>query len=169
MELAIVLSMQILGGEPQAAYLLGVASIGYAAAWPGLEAIEEREHLAGAKPAAAAVRVVPGSWRPFALVLWFWRPLRWHEWLPRLRDPACRPPPLRWMPWVPAGVIVAWGLVAIGFLVHWRRRGWRYPLGAMWLGLASSATLAAALSAAQLFPVIEFTQQTGRPPHAESG
>ena len=32
----------------------------------------------------------------------------------------------------------------------------------MWLGLASSAALAFALSAAQLFPVIEFTQQTGR-------
>ena len=32
----------------------------------------------------------------------------------------------------------------------------------MWLGLAGSAILAAALSAAQLLPVIEFTQQTGR-------
>ena len=34
-ELAIVLSMQVLGGEPQAAYLLGMAGIGYASllAW----------------------------------------------------------------------------------------------------------------------------------------
>ena len=43
-------------------------------------------------------------------------------------------------------------------------RGWRLPLGIAWLGLAGSAALAVALSAAQLLPVIEFTQQTsGRP------
>ena len=35
LELAVVLSMQVLGGDPQAAYLLGLAGIGYAAG-PGL-------------------------------------------------------------------------------------------------------------------------------------
>ena len=39
LELAIVLSMQMLGGDPQAAYLLGLAGIGYAAG-PGLESSE---------------------------------------------------------------------------------------------------------------------------------
>jgi hypothetical protein len=53
-------------------------------------------------------------------------------------------------------------LVALGFLYHWRGRGWRFPLGAMCLGLAISAALTVALTAAQLFPVIEFTQQTVR-------
>jgi len=36
----------------------------------------------------------------------------------------------------------------------------------MWLGLAGSATLSAALTAAQLLPVIEFTQRTG---HSSAG
>ncbi len=39
LELAIVLSMQMLGGDPQAAYLLGLAGIGYASglAWSARE------------------------------------------------------------------------------------------------------------------------------------
>ncbi len=58
--------------------------------------------------------------------------------------------------------MVAWGLIATGFLVHWRGRIGRYPLGAMWLGLAGAAAVSAALVAAQLLPVIEFTQRTSR-------
>ena len=58
-ELAIVLSMQVLGGDPQAAYLLGLASIGYALG-PGLGSSET--HAAGrvrpAQTGAVAVSVV---------------------------------------------------------------------------------------------------------------
>ena len=49
-----------------------------------------------------------------------------------------------------------------GFVWWWRRRGRRSPLGVMLVGLAGSAVLAAALAAAQLLPVLEFTQQTVR-------
>ena len=53
--------------------------------------------------------------------------------------------------------------VAAGLLLYrWRGRPWRNPLGRIWLGLAISAALAMAAAAAQLFPVIEFTQQTTR-------
>ena len=84
LELALVLSMQVLAGELQAAYLLGVAGLGYAAG------------------------------------------LVWS----RSRRPGVR--------------------------------GAFFALAVMWLGLAGSAALAVALTAAQLFPVIEYTQQTGR-------
>ena len=40
-ELAIVLSMQVLGGEPQAAYLLGLAGIGYASGLAWVRADQE--------------------------------------------------------------------------------------------------------------------------------
>ena len=40
--------------------------------------------------------------------------------------------------------------------------GWRFPLGLASLGLAVAAGLAVAVSAAQLLPVLEFTQRTSR-------
>ncbi len=56
------------------------------------------------------------------------------------------------------------GLCGLGVLYfyYWRRRGWRKPLGAMWLGLVTAALLAASLTAAQLLPVMEFMQRTTR-------
>ena len=75
------------------------------------------------------------------------------QWLPKWRGPGNPRPPLAWTPWLPLGTTVAWGLVAVGLLCHWRGRFWRYPLGTMWMGLAGSAGLAVALTAAQLLPV----------------
>jgi hypothetical protein len=66
------------------------------------------------------------------------------------------------MVWVPVGGATAWGLAALGFLFHWHKCGWRFPLGITWLGLASSAGLSMVLGAAQFLPVIEFIQQTRR-------
>ncbi len=160
-ELAIVLSMQVLGGEPQAAYLLGLVSLGYASGLAWVRARSSAGGPAGAKPRP------PRFWLSVALVtialaVWFLVTLALAQWLPGMRESGKPPPPLRWMVWAPLGGTAAWGLVAAGFLLHWRGRGWRFPLGAMWLGLAGSAALAFALSAAQLLPVIEFTQQTSR-------
>src|SRR5262249_52350201 len=71
-------------------------------------------------------------------------------------------PALPWMYGVPLVILAAWGIVAVWLLVRWRSRGWRSPLMWMLLGLSGSALLAAVLSAAQLLPVYEFTQQTSR-------
>ena len=88
------------------------------------------------------------------------------RWRWRVGFPKCAHPVIRWTPrwaaWVPACVSVAWALVAVGTLVQWLRRGPLFPLTVMWLGLAGSAALSVALTAVQLFSVIEFTQQTGR-------
>ena len=157
--LTIVLSMQILGGEPEAAYLLGVASIGYAVGLAWSRARSRRINPAGTKP---------GLLRPWlllnlsliALVIWCVVMLALAAWLPTMRGPGKPPPPLRWTSWVPLGVNLAWGLAAVGFVVRWWRRGWHSQLGVMSLGLAGSATLAAVLTAAQLLPAIEFTQRT---------
>jgi hypothetical protein len=160
-ELAIVLSMQVLGGEPQAAYLLGVASVGYAAGLAWNRARSRKTDLTDSR----SRRLLHGLSAPLAivaLILWCIGSLVLARWLPKLREPGNPPPPFRWMPWVPWGVMLAWGLLAAGLLCRWRRRVWRQPLGVMWLGLAGAAILATALSAAQLLPVIEFTQRTGR-------
>ena len=55
-----------------------------------------------------------------------------------------------------------WGLSAVGFLIYWWKRDWRSPLGLAWLGLAASAALSFALTAAQLWPVIAFTPRPAR-------
>ena len=160
-ELTFVLSMQTLGGDPQAAYLLGVASIGYALglAWGRARSRRMKTTKSGRRPSRLWLSLTLGL---IALFVWCVVTLALAKWLPTLRGPGKRPPPLRWMPWVPLGVSVAWGLVAAGFVLYWQRRGWRSPLWVMSLGLAGSATLAAALTAAQVLPCIEFTQRTGR-------
>ena len=62
----------------------------------------------------------------------------------------------------PLALSLSSGAAGLWLLLRWRGGGWRSPLGGMLLGLAGSALLAAALAAAQLLPVIEFTQQTVR-------
>jgi hypothetical protein len=168
-ELAAVLALQVLGGDPQAAYLLGIAGAGYALglAWTRAHAGKQsiRAERASGREAsewpfsfALAPIVVIVIWAALTVVMGFI--------LPKLRPPHQVPPtpPVPWMPWMPIAVPMVWGLAGLGFLYfyYWRGKGWRRPLGAMWLGLLTAALLAASLSAAQLLPVIEFTQQTAR-------
>ena len=168
-ELAIVLSMQSPRRRPAGRLPAGRGEYRLRGG-PGLEpcAIEEARPCRGRYRAARrSASSVPLA--IVALVLWCLVTLVLARWLPKLR--VIRGIRLRrsaGRPGCPAGVIVAWGLVAIGFLLHWRLRVWRHPLGAMWLGLAGAAALSAALTAAQLLPVIEFTQRTGRS-HRERG
>jgi Bacterial membrane protein YfhO len=161
LELAIVMSMQVLGGDPQTAYLVGLTGLGYASYLASNRARSNKESLAREKPS--------DSRRGLSLLLWAIALLGLGVltvalalWLPKLRDPGNPPPPLRWMLWVPLAVSMAWLSIVVGFLIHWRRRGWLFPLGTAYLGLAGAAVLAGAICAAQLLPVIEFTRQTGR-------
>ncbi len=152
--------------------MLGLAGVGYAA---GLAWSRARQ---GTAAAGSGSRTEPRPGRSIAWSrVWVWGPtlvvalgcwvvgtLVLAKWLPRVRPKTPLPPtlPLAWMPWVPLAVTVAWGLAGLGFLVYWRRHGWRLPLGIAWLGLVTAAMLAIAISAAQFLPVVEFTQQTSR-------
>jgi Bacterial membrane protein YfhO len=173
-ELAVVLALQVLGGEPQSAYLTGLAGVGYAAgvAWDRAASRRRADRL----QRGLESRTVPG-WLWAVLAAWLW--IIWcagvlvlGSWVPQFREHALPAKPLPWMSYVPMTVGTVWGIGGITFLVYWlviyrRRQGWRLPLGLAWTGLAAGAALAAALSAAQLLPMTEFTQRTVRA--AEAG
>jgi hypothetical protein len=160
-ELAIVLAMQTLGGDPEAAFVLGLCAGGYAL---GLNLA-----LSNSTPGRA-----PRRWPPWwaialalvsAFVVWTVATLVLAARLPAFRPPHAPGKPalaLPWMAWVPVGVLVLWGLVGLFLLNRWRRAGWRSRLGTKLTGLIAAAVLAAALGAVQLFPVLEFTRQSGR-------
>ena len=166
--LAVVLAMQALGGDPETAYLLGLAAGGYAAgiAWHRARGSRPARPESGRVPSSPGVRrrALPWLVAALALAAWFAATVAMGIWLPRLRPPAPpgHPKPLAWMPAMPTVVGWAWALGASGFLLWWRRRGRRSPLGIAWAGLALAAMLAMAMSAAQLLPVIEFTRLTQR-------
>ncbi len=126
--------------------------------------------MPSAWPGGGAVRgSPPRPWRiglalGVAVVVWVVATLELAHRLPPLR-PRLRPdyPALAfsWMAWTPLAIVALWGCVGLYLLARWRRRG-RSPLGVMMVGLVGSAALAAALAAAQLLPVLEFTRQSGR-------
>ena len=167
LELAIVLGMQVLGGDPQSAFLLGVAGLGYAIGVHRARTISslpdtpnDGNRLVG-RPRSAMRLLATGV---AVSIVWFVATVVLAIVLPKFRHHPVRPPipPLPWMPWVPLAVTAVW--LAVGGLIvrRWRGRVWKSPVGVMWLGMAAAALLASAITAAQLFPVIEFTQQTTR-------
>jgi hypothetical protein len=166
-ELAVVLAMQTLGGDPQVAYLLGVAALGYAAGTAWQRGASRRPPTAP-DPDSRSTHSFGWQWLlvvAFGVAGWVIVTLILAQWLPTLRPKSTQPPTpvaLPWMRYVPHAVSTVWMAAGLGFLAVWRRRGRRFPLGIACLGLTGSALLAVAVSAAQLFPVVEFTQQTSR-------
>jgi hypothetical protein len=168
-ELAGVLSMQVLGGDPQSAYLLGLAGAGYAlglACSRALLQTHRRSPALAETPGGRARSMLLAVLLIAAVLLWSGVTVWLGAVLPKLRERHLVPPtpPLKWMPWTSVAVSVAWCLAGVSFvyLYYWRRRGWRLPLGAMCLGLLLAAVVAIALTAAQLLPLIEFIQLTTR-------
>ena len=160
-ELALVLAMQVLGGDPQAAYLLGLAGAGYALglAWS--------RGLAGrTQTARRSARLGPDleSWlvlgRDRGRCALVGRDGRAGHLAAEAASAASRrrsTPPLAGCPGCRGRRRGVGALAGVGFLYfyYWRRRGWRRPLGAMWLGWCGSGARGG-VTAAQLLPVVEF-------------
>lgn len=166
--LAFILAMQTLGGDPQAAYLLGLCAGGYGAvsSWTrgdGFRRNEEENHAVAAAPVKRRWWVWPAV--VAGLFVWAWITLELARVLPGLRPqrPVDKPTAaLPWMLWAPKVVPIIWGLALL--LLFARRRAKRRgkDLERLTIGLGISGALAVALTAAQLWPVVEFTQMTVR-------
>jgi hypothetical protein len=96
LELAFVLSMQTLGGDPQGAYLLGLAGIGYALGLCWSRA-RVRNMAQAVKQTGFARKLISLAAMATALVVWCALTLELARWLPKMRGPGSPPPPLRWM------------------------------------------------------------------------
>ncbi len=150
-ELALVLAMQTLGGDPQAAYVLGLCAGGYALGLAWMR--RERRPRWPAWAVALAVVAVAAAWSAAVLYAAYL--------FPQYRPQRKPPEPLPWMPYVNGATRVVWILVALPFALAWLR-GKREPLARMLGGLVVAALLAIGLTAVQLVPVLEFTGQTVR-------
>jgi hypothetical protein len=143
--LALVLAMQVLGGDPQAAYVTVVCASGYAA---GLAAARAPS-MVGRLSRRVVVGLVPVYLGLLALSWWSARA--------GLASSVARggtgPP---WS--MPTGILVlsAWGIAAaVVFGRALGRRGTR-GLGPMMGGLVGASALALAVAGAQLVPAVEF-------------
>jgi hypothetical protein len=140
--LALVLTLQVLGGDPEAAYLTLVAGGAYALVLARCE-----------RPDSAPRRGRRGLW-VVLLTCWIAAILGAAYLAPRIDAPA-------WLPLHAIVQILVWGLIGLALL---RRH---FPGGAGRLGprlapLAGAGILALALSAAQLLPALEYSRTTSR-------
>ena len=161
-ELALILAMQVLGGDPESAYLLGLCAGGYAL---GLSWHESR----GTNPDQhAPARPKGRRWWPIGLTLlvaWVAVTLIAARILPGRRPVDNGGPMLSfpWVPWLPKLALLAWCGVGLRLIDLWRRgRPLARTLMPRLVGLAAAAGLAGGVAAAQLLPVLEFTGSTAR-------
>ena len=137
-ELAVVLALQVLGGDPEAAYLTAVCGAGYAlvlAVWARKRPIP-----------STAVWITLG-----AVGAWVMATLG----LARTR--------IAWPGFTATNglVLAAWMAAALAIGWRWRRRPVEARLAPRLAGLAGSGILAVALAAVQVLPVLEFAGRTG--------
>jgi len=151
LELAAVLALQTLGGDPESAYLTGVCAAGYTLglghAWNRALPGKRGAHFGLVLLRLGLISVV---WTAAVLAL--------ARLLPRL--PPAGAPPLVWgaISWVPGAL---WASAALVLLVCWWRRPGS-PLVPMLAGLAGAGVLALGLAAVQVIPAVEFIAQSGR-------
>jgi hypothetical protein len=155
--LAIVLAMQVLGGEPQAAYLEGLCGGVYAILLSRRDI--ERTPWNWRRKVAIAVLGIG------TFVSWIGLTFLAAHYLPPMRPRRLTPPTstFAWTPYVTIAVSSLWGLAAVLFVRRWAKRdACAVMLGRRFAGLAIAAGLAGALAGAQLIPVAEFASLTGR-------
>lgn len=168
LELAVVLALLAMGGDPETAYLLGFAAAVYAVqlVWtgtrgePDLRSSHGAARFKGAAPRGRAwkIRLAAG----LVVSVWIVATLVLARVLPHLRPNGMPTPPLPWMRWSPYVVAAGWVGLTAAWCIRTRDRTRRRLLLTMMVGLIGSAVLAAGLSAAQILPIAEFTAQTNR-------
>jgi hypothetical protein len=159
-ELAIVLMMQTLGGDPEASYLLGVCVAGYAVLIvPVGEGVAPRRRSRW----IATIALVALAWVALTLLAaWLVPP-----YLKPLVDRSNpRPDPflkvlLATRTWRMVALIVWLGIGNWLLLVGRKRYGGRVRIGRL-VGLGVAAAVAVAVMGAQLLPTLEFTSRTIR-------
>lgn len=153
-ELALILAMQSLGGDPQTAYVLGLCAGGYAIGL-GWSQRSGRKRWPTWLIALGGILIVL-AWSAIVLYAAYQFP-RWRPERPGNRPPAI---PLPWMVYVNWAIRAFWAIGFLGLAFAWVRK--RGLLPTRLVGLLASAGLAASLMAVQLLPVMEFTGQTSR-------
>jgi hypothetical protein len=154
--LAVVLAMQVLGGDPQAAYIEGLCGGAYAILLGRLESTR--------RPLSTLMKWLIAGLVMVSLLAWTGVTLDLAHVLPSLR--AKKTPPIPTFPWnkyIPPTVAALWGLMGVVLILRWRKgNAGAARLGRRLAGLAAAAVLAGALAGAQLLPVLEFSALTGR-------
>ena len=118
-ELAVVLALMVLGGDPESAYVLGIAAGGYAVAltwWPGERSGRGRGRR----------RLVVTSLIAIVLaVVWVGANAGTGSAAPGTACPrpgGLPPAALPWMRWVPTLVVAGWGSAGLALLAWWWQR-----------------------------------------------
>ncbi len=153
--LAVVLAMQVLGGEPQAAYLEGLCA--------GVYAILLTRHERRSTPLRLKGVLGIGLLVIVGLAVWTGVTLEAAHQLMEIRPKKIPAPTFVWNRYLPTFIAGLWGLAGLVFLVRWiKGRGDASIVGRRLAGLAVAAVLAGGLTGAQLLPVLEFASLTGR-------
>lgn len=138
-ELAAVLALQVLGGDPEDAYLTAVCGAGYAVVL-AIRA-RARPHWFHVRPIALGAVVI---WVGATLCLASVR-------IARLGFLALN------------GLVLAtWVALGLGLAWQWRRRPGKAALAPLLARLVAACALGMALASAQMLPVLEFSSQTWR-------
>jgi hypothetical protein len=159
-ELALVLAMQTLGGDPEASFLLGLCAAGYAVL---LMPPNEKRRKGPRVPIGVVLALVVIAWVGLTLLAaWLVPPyLR-----PLVDRNNPRPDPilkvlLSSKSWRVAALGV-WVLIGLWLLLVGRKRGGGGFLVGRLAGLGVAAAVAVAVMGAQLLPTLEFTSRTIR-------
>jgi Bacterial membrane protein YfhO len=138
-ELAVILALQVLGGDPGAAYLTAICGVGYAV-------------VLATRPGAGVTRWL--TWWKILAAVCVWIGVTLGLAFGRLGPPRFT---------VMNGLgLAAWLAIALGIAWHWRRHRAEAQLAAMLARLAGACTLAMVLAAAQVLPTLEFASVSRR-------